>query len=136
MWFPFRRQGGQASPWAPAMQIFVFQILYEWERSGSEVECLSRDREAVGTSLTGVTALWSLWARHIYPSLVLVQPRKTRPCLTERLLMGRKELDKKKKNTWWCSVDVLKLQYALSIKIGGQGMQAEDRLSYMCMSLT
>ena len=31
------------------------------------------------------------WARHIYPSLVLVQHRKTRPCLTERLLMGRKE---------------------------------------------
>ena len=31
------------------------------------------------------------WARHIYSSLVLVQPRKTRPCLTERLLMGRKE---------------------------------------------
>ena len=30
-------------------------------------------------------------ARHIYPSLVLVQPRKTCPCLTERLLMGRKE---------------------------------------------
>ena len=29
--------------------------------------------------------------RHIYPSLVLVQPRKTRPCLTERLLMGHKE---------------------------------------------
>ena len=27
----------------------------------------------------------------IYPSLVLVQPRKTCPCLTERLLMGRKE---------------------------------------------
>ena len=27
----------------------------------------------------------------IYPSLVLVQPRKTRPCLTEILLMGRKE---------------------------------------------
>ena len=26
----------------------------------------------------------------VYPSLVLVQPRKTRPCLTERLLMGRK----------------------------------------------
>ena len=26
-----------------------------------------------------------------YPSWVLVQPRKTRPCLTERLLMGRKE---------------------------------------------
>ena len=32
------------------------------------------------------------WARHIYPSLVLVQPRKTRPYITKRLLMGRKEL--------------------------------------------
>ena len=27
----------------------------------------------------------------IYPSLVLVQPRKTRPYITERLLIGRKE---------------------------------------------
>ena len=33
----------------------------------------------------------------IYPSLVLVQPRKTCPCLTERLLMGRKESIKQKK---------------------------------------
>ena len=31
------------------------------------------------------------WARHIYPSLVLVEPRKTRPCLAERLLMRLKE---------------------------------------------
>ena len=30
-------------------------------------------------------------ARHIYPSLVLVQPRKTGPCLNERLLMRYKE---------------------------------------------
>ena len=36
------------------------------------------------------------WVRHIYPSLVLVQPRKTRPCLTERLLMGRKESNQTK----------------------------------------
>ena len=35
-------------------------------------------------------------ARHIYRSLVLVQPRKTRPCLTERLLMGRKESNQTK----------------------------------------
>ena len=28
--------------------------------------------------------------RRIYPSLVLVQPRKTRPYIFERLLMGRK----------------------------------------------
>ena len=28
-------------------------------------------------------------SKNIYPSLVLVQPRKTRPFITERLLMGR-----------------------------------------------
>ena len=33
-----------------------------------------------------------------YPSLVLVQPRKTRPCLTERLLMGRKESNQTNKD--------------------------------------
>ena len=49
----------------------------------------SRQR-AAGSSLTGITALCD-WARHINPSLVLVQPRKTRPYVTERLLMGRKE---------------------------------------------
>ena len=32
-----------------------------------------------------------LQARNIYPSSVLVHPRKTRPCLTERFLMERKE---------------------------------------------
>ena len=30
------------------------------ERSGSVVECLTRDRGAAGSSLTGVTALWPL----------------------------------------------------------------------------
>ena len=60
------------------------------ECSGSVVECLTRDRGATGLSLSSVTVLWSL-SKQIYPSLVLVQPRKTRPCLTERLLMGRKE---------------------------------------------
>ena len=43
----------------------------------------------------GVTALWSL-SKTIYPSLVLVQPRKTRPCLTERLLTRRKESNQPK----------------------------------------
>ena len=65
------------------------------ERSGSVVECLTRDRRAAGSSLTGVTALCP-WARHINPSLVLVRPRKTRPCITERLLMGRKESNQTK----------------------------------------
>ena len=54
------------------------------------VGCLAQDRGAAGSSLTGVTALCPL-TRHIDPSLILVQPRKTRTYITERLLMGRKE---------------------------------------------
>ena len=60
------------------------------ESSDSVVVCLTRDREAAASSLTGVTALCPS-ARHINSSLVLVQPRKTRPYITERLLMRRKE---------------------------------------------
>ena len=60
------------------------------ECSGSVVECMTQDREAAGSSHNGVTALWSLSKTH-YTSLILVKPRKTCPCLTERLLMGRKE---------------------------------------------
>ena len=41
----------------------------------------------------------SLSKAHLgYPSIVLVQPRKTRPCITERLLMGRKESNQTNKN--------------------------------------
>ena len=54
------------------------------------VECLTRDRGAAGSSITGITALCPS-ARLINPSLVLVQPRKTRPYITERLMMGHKE---------------------------------------------
>ena len=69
------------------------------ERSDSVVECLTWDRGAAGLSLTGITVLWSL-SRTIYPSLVLVQTRKTHPCLTERLLMGRKESNQTNKLDW------------------------------------
>ena len=55
--------------------------------SGRVLDSRPRGR---GSSLTSVTALWSLSKTH-YPSLELVQPRKTHPCLTERLLMGHKE---------------------------------------------
>ena len=65
------------------------------DRSGSVVECLTRDRGArVRASTASLRCGPS--ARHIYPSLVLVQPRKTRLCLTERLLMGRKESNRSK----------------------------------------
>ena len=36
---------------------------------------------------------------YIYPSLVMVQPRKTRPYITERLLMGHKESNQTKNKT-------------------------------------
>ena len=37
-------------------------------------------------------------SKNINPSLVLVQPRKTSPFITEILLMGRKESNQTKKN--------------------------------------
>ena len=41
-------------------------LIYEYgERSGSVVECLTRDREATGSNLTGVTVLWSLSKTHL-----------------------------------------------------------------------
>ena len=64
------------------------------------VECLTRDGEAAGSSLTRVTVLCP-WARHINPSLVLVQPRKTRPYIFERLLMGPKESNQTNKQIYW-----------------------------------
>ena len=63
------------------------------ERKGSVVECLTQDRRAASLCC-------GPWARHIYPSLVLVQPRKNRPCITERLLMGRKESNLTNKIVW------------------------------------
>ena len=48
------------------------------EHSGSMAECLTRERGAKGSSLTGDTVLCPC-ARHIYPCLKLVQPRKTHP---------------------------------------------------------
>ena len=38
-------------------------------------------------------------SKYINPSLVLVQPRKTRPIITERLLMGRNEPNQSNKQT-------------------------------------
>ena len=59
----------------------------KYEHGGSVVECLTRDLRAVGSSLTVVTALCPR-ARHVYPCLELVQPRKTRSDVTERFLTG------------------------------------------------
>ena len=88
------------------MNIFIFLYLFFYllyirnrELSGSVVECLTKDRRAAGSSLTGFTGLCP-WARHIYPSLVLVQPRKTCPYMTENLLMERKDSNQTNKNKY------------------------------------
>ena len=58
------------------------------ERSGSVVEC---GLKTEGTWVRALPASLCCVLEHINPSLLLVQPRKTRPYKTERLLMGRKE---------------------------------------------
>ena len=54
---------------------------------GSVVECLTQDCGAGGSSRHCVVSL----SKNINPSLVLVQPWKSHPFITEILLMGRKE---------------------------------------------
>ena len=44
---------------------FFFFFFGGGGRSGSVVECLTRDRRAAGSSLTGVTAQWSLSKTHL-----------------------------------------------------------------------
>ena len=61
------------------------------------VECLTRDRGAAGSRLAGATVVCP-WAIHIYLNIVLAQPRKTRPYITENLLMGRKETNQTNKS--------------------------------------
>ena len=64
------------------------------ERSGSVVVLDSRPTAGVESP---ASLRCGPYARHIYPSLVLVKPRKIRPYITERLLMGRKESNQTKK---------------------------------------
>ena len=44
---------------------FFFFFFFSRERSGSLVECLTRNRGAAGSSLIGATALWSLSKTHL-----------------------------------------------------------------------
>ena len=60
------------------------------ERSGSVVECLTQDRRAAGSSLTGVIALWSLSKTHL-SKLSTGSTQEEPSHITERLLSGRKE---------------------------------------------
>ena len=57
-------------------------------------------------------------SKNINPSLVLVQPRKTQPFITERLLMGRKESNQTTKNKTplkWCFAGGLMMAHLSSL---------------------
>ena len=58
-------------------------------------------------------------SKNINPSLVLVQPRKTRPFITERVLMGRKESNQtNKQKVFWvpsCRPFTISEQYSFQI---------------------
>ena len=62
------------------------------ERSGRVLDWRPRDR---GFEPHQGHCLVSL-SKNINPSLVMVQPRKTRPFITERLMMGHKESNQTK----------------------------------------
>ena len=54
-------------------------------------EVKQQNKQTTAGRASPVSLCCGPWASHIYPSLVLVQPRKTGPCLTEGLLMWGKE---------------------------------------------
>ena len=70
-------------------------------------------------------------SKNINPSLVLVQPRKTRPFITERLLMGRKESNQTKTNKVELSIVNLFLKQFISPFLKNIG---EFHLDFHCKS--
>ena len=70
--------------------VFVSLILNNRERSGRVLDLRPRGSGFEPRQRHCVVSL----SKNIYPSLVLVQTRKTHPCFTERLLMGHKESNK------------------------------------------
>ena len=72
--------------WGKRIQIPLKSGGAQW-LSGRELDSRPRGRRFEPHRRHCVVSL----SKNINPSLVLVQPRKTRPFITERLLMGRKE---------------------------------------------
>ena len=77
-----------------------------WERSGSVVECLTRDRRVTGWA--SPAALHCVLEQDIMinPCLVLVQPRKTSSNMTEKMLTGTQRIKSNQTNKWKISSDI------------------------------
>ena len=52
-----------------------------------------------------------LFSKNINPSSVLVQPRKTRPYISERLLMAGKESNQTKQNKFSATTDLILINF-------------------------
>ena len=73
-------------------------------------------------------------SKNINPSLVLVQPRKTHPFITERLLMGRKESNQTNK-TYMSHISVAPFESNLSSYLSYYVIDAQARFNpngYSC----
>ena len=70
---------------------WMFYVLNSYPFLFTSTKCLTKDRGAAGSSPPA--SLHCVPEQEHTPSLVLVQPRKTHPFITERLLIGRKELN-------------------------------------------
>ena len=73
--------------------LFVYNNMFTYNTISLHTDHFEKQkkRDSEESLLTFVKLRCGPWARQFYPSLLLVQSMKTRPCLTERLLMGRKE---------------------------------------------
>ena len=60
-----RHTGGYGILDEGKVNVLKFRTPGSGERSGSVVECLTQEREVVGSNLTGVTSLWSLSKTHL-----------------------------------------------------------------------
>ena len=85
--------------------VFVSLILNNRERSGRVLDLRPRGSGFEPRRRHCVVSL----SKNIIPSLVLVQTRKTRPFITERLLMGRKESNQNKQKKTTCTLLLLQV---------------------------
>ena len=81
------------------------------ERSGSVVECLTRDRGAAGSSLTGITALWSLSMTHL--SLLGTGSTQEDPSLFNWKIVDGTLRIKSNKNQIWLISDIWSILFKL-----------------------
>ena len=79
----------------------------------------------VQSALTSLTLYLPVsLSKNINPSLALIQPRKTRPYITKRLLMGRKESNQIKNKTYQCRL-LMTLEISLGPNQAGQNVPTD-----------